>query len=112
MSEKNDNILAKVDKYYQDYGLRARELHNEGKKIIGYICSLVPLEIITAAGCVPFRIRGDLHEAITEGDTNLETIACPFFRSCFDLSVKGRYDFLTGSVVAHGCDSMARTYGV
>jgi len=112
MSEKNENILAKVDKYYQDYGLRARELHNEGKKIIGYICSLVPLEIITAAGCVPFRIRGDLHEAITEGDTNLETIACPFFRSCFDLSVKGRYDFLTGSVVAHGCDSMARTYGV
>lgn len=112
MSEKNDNILAKVDKYYQDYGLRARELKNEGKKIIGYICSFVPVEIITAAGCVPFRIRGSVHEPITKGDTDLETIACPFFRSCFDLAVKGMYDFLAGSVVPHGCDSMTRTYSV
>jgi benzoyl-CoA reductase/2-hydroxyglutaryl-CoA dehydratase subunit BcrC/BadD/HgdB len=37
--------------------LGAGELSREGKKIIGYICSFVPLEMITAAGCVPFRVR-------------------------------------------------------
>jgi benzoyl-CoA reductase subunit C len=59
---------------------------------------------------VPFRIRGDVHEPITKGDTNLETIACPFLRSCFDVSLKGRYDFSDGLIIPHACDSMARTY--
>jgi len=110
MDEQNSDILSKVGRYYQDYGLRARELKNEGNKIIAYLCSLVPVEIIAASGCVPFRIRGDVHEPITKGDTNLETIACPFVRSCFDLSVKGRYGFCDGLIIPHACDSMARTY--
>jgi len=110
MNEKNTNILSKVETYYQNYGLRARELKDKGQKVIAYLCSLVPVEIITAAGCVPFRIRGDVHEPITKGDTNLETIACPFLRSCFDVSLKGRYDFSDGLIIPHACDSMARTY--
>ena len=112
MNEKNTDVLSRVESYYENYGQRARELKKEGERIIGYVCSLVPLEIITAAGCIPFRIRGNIHDPITKGDTNLETIACPYYRSCFDQSVKGKYDFLDGSVVAHGCDSMTRTYAV
>lgn len=104
--------MEEVDRLYKDYGLRAKELQREGKRLIGYICSLVPLEMITAAGCVPFRMRGDIHEPITKGDTLLETIVCPFIRSCFDLSLKGRYHFLSGMVVPHGCDSMVRSYSV
>jgi len=110
MNEKNSDILSKVETYYQNYGLRARELKDQGQKVIAYLCSLIPVEIITAAGCVPFRIRGDVHEPITKGDTNLETIACPFLRSCFDVSLKGRYDFSDGLIIPHACDSMARTY--
>jgi benzoyl-CoA reductase subunit C len=110
MNEKNSDILLKIETYYQNYGLRARELKDQGQKVIAYLCSLVPVEIITAAGCVPFRIRGDVHEPITKGDTNLETIACPFLRSCFDVSLKGRYDFSDGLIIPHACDSMARTY--
>ena len=47
---------------------------------------------------------------ITKGDTLLETIVCPYYRSCFDLSVKQKYDFLSGMVIPHGCDSMVRSY--
>jgi bcr-type benzoyl-CoA reductase subunit C len=111
MSEK-ENAMSKVERLYQDYGLRAKELQKQGRKLIGYLCSFVPLEMITAAGCVPFRMRGDIHEPITKGDTLLETIVCPFVRSCFDLSMKGRYNFLSGMVVPHGCDSMVRSYSV
>jgi len=110
MSEAQSNGLTRVETYYNDYGLRARELKNQGKKVIGYVCSFVPLEIITAAGCIPFRVRGNVHEPITKGDTLLETIVCPYYRSCFDLSVKGKYDFLSGLVIPHGCDSMVRSY--
>ncbi len=110
MDEKQGNILNTIERYYQDYGLRAKELKKEGKKFIGYICSLVPLEIISASGCIPFRVRGNIHEPITKGDTLLETIVCPYYRSCFDLLVKQKYDFLSGMVIPHGCDSMVRSY--
>ena len=110
MSDKQSNIFNTVENYYKDYGLRAKELKKEGKKIIGYICSFVPLEIISASGCIPFRVRGNIHEPITKGDTLLETIVCPYYRSCFDLSVKQTYDFLSGMVIPHGCDSMVRSY--
>ena len=110
MSEKRGNRLNTVEKYYEDYGLRAKELKENGKKIIGYICSFVPLEIVAAAGCIPFRVRGNIKEPITKGDTLLETIVCPYYRSCFDLSVKQKYDFLSGMAIPHGCDSMVRSY--
>jgi benzoyl-CoA reductase subunit C len=110
MSDKQSSIFNMIEKYYKDYGLRAKELKEEGKKIIGYVCSFVPLEIITAAGCIPFRVRGDIHEPITKGDTLLETIVCPYYRSCFDLSAKQKYDFLSGMVIPHGCDSMVRSF--
>jgi len=112
MNEKNSNSMARVERYYQDYGLRARELKEEGKRFIAYLCSFVPVEIINAAGFFPFRLRGDVHEPITKGDTQLETIACPFMRSCFDIALKGRYDFCDGLIIPHACDSMARTYSV
>jgi bcr-type benzoyl-CoA reductase subunit C len=110
MSDKQSNIFNTVETYYNDYGLRAKELKKEGKKMIGYICSFVPLEIISASGCIPFRVRGNINEPITKGDTLLETIVCPYYRSCFDLSVKQKYDFLSGMVIPHGCDSMVRSY--
>jgi benzoyl-CoA reductase subunit C len=110
MDGAKGNILSTVETYYQDYGVRARELKNEGKKFIGYVCSFVPLEIISASGCIPFRVRGNVHEPITKGDTFLETIVCPYYRSIFDLSVKGKYDFLSGLVIPHGCDSMVRSF--
>lgn len=110
MDEKKSDIWSKVERYYQDYGVRARELKAQGKKFMGYICSFVPVEIIDAAGFIPFRIRGDVHEPITKGDTQLETIACPFMRSYFDLSLKGKYVFCDGIIIPHACDSMTRTY--
>ena len=38
--------MAKVEKYYGDYGIRAKELNKQGRSVIAYLCSLVPVEII------------------------------------------------------------------
>jgi len=104
--------LSKAERLYQDYGVRAKELKEQGQKVIAYVCALVPLEVIAAAGFIPFRIRGDVNEPITKGDVNLETIACPYARSCFDVSAKGKYSFCDGLAIPHSCDSIARTYSV
>jgi benzoyl-CoA reductase subunit C len=105
----NGNGLAMADKYYSQYGVRAKELKGSGKKIIGYLSALGPVEIMTAAGVVPFRLKGNVSEAITKGDAFMETIVCPFVRNVFDAAVKGRYNFLDGMVLPHQCDSIDRT---
>jgi bzd-type benzoyl-CoA reductase N subunit len=105
----NGNGLATAEKYYSQYGLRAQELKNSGKKIIGYLTALGPVEILTAAGVVPFRLKGNVSEAITKGDAYMETIVCPFVRNVFDSAVKGKFSFLDGMVLPHQCDSIDRT---
>ncbi|OPX92774.1 MAG: R-phenyllactate dehydratase beta subunit [Syntrophorhabdus sp. PtaU1.Bin002] len=105
----NGNGLALAEKYYSQYGSRARELKAAGKKIIGYLSALGPVEIMTAAGAVPLRLKGNVSEAITKGDAYMETIVCPFVRNVFDAAIKGKYDFLDGMVLPHQCDSIDRT---
>ncbi len=112
MLNETTGALAKVEKYYEDYGFRARELKQEGKKIIGYLCAFTPVEIITAAGFIPFRIKGNVNEPITKADTQMETIVCPLVRSCYDMTLKGHYNFLSGIIIPHACDSICRTYDI
>jgi benzoyl-CoA reductase/2-hydroxyglutaryl-CoA dehydratase subunit BcrC/BadD/HgdB len=101
--------LATVEQYYNHYGLRAKELKNEGKRIVGYLSALVPVEILTAAGVVCVRLKGAVSETITKADAYMETIVCPFVRNVFDSVLKGKYDYLDGLVLPHLCDSMSRT---
>jgi len=104
--------LDTVEQYYQDYGCRARELKKQGKKVFGYLCAFVPLEMLTAAGLIPIRIKGNVRQPITRADAEMETIVCPLVRSCFDMALKGNYDFLDGLVIPHTCDSVSRTYDI
>jgi len=104
--------LARVEECYNDYGGRARELKSDGKGIISFLCAYVPTEIIAEAGFFPLRLRGNVQEPVTKGDRFLEPIACPFVRSCYDLSLKGKYDFCDGLIIPHACDSITTPYHV
>jgi len=96
--------LSQARQVYQDRTRRARELKEEGKKIIGYLDIYPVLEMLTALDLVPFRLLGDINEPITRADACLPTMVCPFLRSTMDLGLKGRYDFLDGVVIAHTCE--------
>ena len=104
--------LELAEKYYRDYGCRAKELKGEGKKSIGYLSPLGPLEIIAAAGFIPVRMKGSVYESVTKADTQMETIVCPFVRNVFDSALRGRYEYLDGMVIPHTCDSISRTYDI
>jgi len=106
---KIHNGLNRGHEIYTNRDQRARELKAEGKKIIGYPCAYVPLEMLTALDLVPYRIYGSIREPITEADRALPTTFCPFIRSCLDLALKGKDDFLDGLVTAHSCDPQHRT---
>ncbi len=104
--------LAAADRIYRNYGARAAELKKSGGRALGYLCAFVPVEMITAAGMLPLRLRGDVNEPITKADADMETIVCPLVRSAFDLVQKGRYAAIEGVVIPHACDSMCRGYEV
>ncbi|MGD0232847.1 MAG: 2-hydroxyacyl-CoA dehydratase family protein, partial [Syntrophorhabdales bacterium] len=106
MTGSDRHGLAAADKYHEKYGMRAKELKAEGRKVIGYLSAIVPVEILTAGGVAPVRLKGDNAEPITMADAHMETIVCPFVRNVFDSALKGTYDFLDGMVMPHLCDSI------
>ena len=105
-------VMKRLEELYNERGKRARQLHDAGKKVIGYFCCFVPDEIITAFDMVPYRIQGSPNESIDEADALLEPMACPFARSCFNMALKGEYDFLDGFVAPHSCDTIERMYHI
>jgi len=108
MSDKNKG-LSKAREIYSTRSQRVRELKAAGKKIIGYPCVYVPLEMLTALGLVPYRTYGDIKEPISEVDRALPSSFCPIMRSCLDCAMKGKDDFLDGMVTIHSCDPQEKT---
>jgi len=106
---KESKGLTRAREIYQNRPCRVKELKAEWRKIVGYLCLYPPLEMMTALGLVPYRIFGDMREPVTEADRGLPVSFCPFVRSCLDLGIKGKYDFLDGMVVAHACDAIEKT---
>lgn len=104
--------LARARELYENRTARARELAAEGRKVIGYLCCYVPAELMTALDIVPYRIQGGAGRPLKHVDQYLETIVCPYVRSCFDLALGGDYDFLDGVVIPHTCDAMHRIYDI
>jgi bzd-type benzoyl-CoA reductase N subunit len=78
-----------------------------GKKIIGYVCSYTPEEIILAAGAHPMRLFGT-KENIHLADSHLQSYCCSVVRGVLEEGLSGRIDFLDGMVFPHTCDSIQR----
>ncbi|MHA1230706.1 MAG: 2-hydroxyacyl-CoA dehydratase subunit D [Candidatus Helarchaeota archaeon] len=81
---------------------------NEGNKILGYTCSMIPEEIIHAAGLLPIRIFPYGHSDTTLADGYMTNLNCSFSRNILDKVLKGDYDFLEGAVFYNSCDHMRR----
>lgn len=104
---KKAAYMEETDRFY-----RACELREEGKHVFLYMCGFVPLEMLTALDIVPVRLLGDPQEPQTEADKHVENIMCSFCRSCFDLDLKGRYDFADGIIVPHSCDNVCHIWNI
>ncbi|HUT55155.1 MAG TPA: 2-hydroxyacyl-CoA dehydratase family protein [bacterium] len=77
-----------------------------GGKVLGYTCIATPVELVAAAGVLPYRVRA-LGSAQTEiADAHLSRFNCSFCRSCLQLGLDGSYDFLDGMIETNGCDHL------
>ena len=76
---------------------------------IGYFCSLVPVEIITAAGLKPLRVKGKA-ETTAAADAYLYPNMCPYIKSLFADALDGVGSACDGVVFTRSCDGMRRLY--
>ncbi|MCX5909572.1 MAG: 2-hydroxyacyl-CoA dehydratase family protein [Deltaproteobacteria bacterium] len=104
--------LARAAELYKQKDKRAKEWKAQGKKVLGYLCLFAPPEIMTAAGVLPYRLRGDLKEPVTKAYEFVEPFGCPYVRNLFDQDLKGKFDFLDGLIMSHSCDMVQRIYGI
>ncbi len=84
----------------------------DGRNIIGYFCSYVPAELITAGGMLPVRIRGAGSEDSGPADAYLSSRLCTFVRHATTLAMEERYSFLDGEVALNTCDHVRRCHDV
>ena len=81
-----------------------------GGKVVGYFCSHVPVEVMTAAGVLPFRMRGTGSTGTELADASFSSINCSFPKHTFNQALRGEFDFLDGLICISSCDHVRRVY--
>lgn len=83
---------------------------DEGRGVVGFFCSTVPEELLTAAGLLPFRMRGTGSTSTELSDAYFCSINCSFPRHTFNQALSGEYEFLDGLICINSCDHVRRIY--
>lgn len=82
-----------------------------GNKVLGYWCSYIPVELIQAAGALPYRVRGSGAKGTEKADHDMTPVCnCSFPRAVLDLAYRGKYDFLDGIIGMNSCDHGRRAF--
>ncbi len=87
-----------------------KEWKDNGGRIIGYFCTHVPDELLTAAGVLPFRMRATGSTGTELSDADFSSINCTFPRHCFNMAMRHEFDFLDGIIIPNSCDHIRRIY--
>lgn len=98
-----EEIIRQSGMIENDY---VKKWKSDGGSVVGYICLATPTEIMEAAGILPYRIRALGSSQTDIADAHLSRFNCRFCRSCLQLGLEGKYDFLDGIIETNGCDHL------
>ncbi|MFC2018178.1 2-hydroxyacyl-CoA dehydratase [Chloroflexota bacterium] len=110
MSKQGDMIIDKFREVVENRHKYAKDWKRKNKKkVMGYLCTYVPEEIIYAADILPVRILGG-HEAATLADDHIAWIYCSFCHDTLAQGLKGKYNYLDGIANSYGCNHIRQTF--
>jgi bzd-type benzoyl-CoA reductase N subunit len=114
MISKEDAAMGALDAFIEVSETRLNryisDWKDQGKKVIGYVCSYVPEEILYAADILPVRITGKGVDDTSLADSYLTRVNCTFARCCLEVGLTGGFGFLDGAVFLNGCDHIRRAF--
>jgi len=82
---------------------------NPDRKILGYMCTYMPEEILYAADVLPIRILGG-HEPQNVTEPHIMGMFCPFCRDVLAQGLLGRYDYLDAISITHSCQHINQSF--
>ena len=62
---------------------------DEGKKVVGCLCSYTPIELILAAGAIPVGLCGTTQEPIAKAEEILSVDQCPKVKATYGRAISG-----------------------
>jgi len=102
--KKLEKIATSVDNSYIE------KCKADGQKVVGYGGTYIPEEVIYAAGCLPYRLRGIEAGVVSNADAYYGPVNCSFAKSVLESAIKGKFDFLDGAIITYECDHMRRLF--
>jgi len=89
--------------------ITVKEWKAKQRKVIGWFNPYIPEEIIHAAGMLPFEVTGDNEPVQMQGaEAHIYSNSCSKIRTCWQLQLDGKWNFLDGYVSSHMCDQDMR----
>ncbi|MGV8058014.1 MAG: 2-hydroxyacyl-CoA dehydratase subunit D [Smithellaceae bacterium] len=79
------------------------DLSKQGRKVLGYMGSYCPEELVYAAGLLPVRILGT-EKPFPQSDRHVQQFYCSYSRGCLEEALTNEGGYLQGVFYAYGCD--------
>ena len=93
--------------------IRVKDYKQAGNRLIGFLCSYTPLEIIDAAGASSVALCGTSDEVIPEAEKVLPANLCPLIKSTYGFAYSQKCPFTYFSDMIIGettCDGKKKMY--
>ena len=99
-----------IDAALRDPAAAARRANSSGQRVIGFVGTDVPVELIAAAGAFPWRLPAAADTPTGRADAYLEASFQPQERAIAEQWLSGAFDFIDEVVFTRANDSIQRLY--
>jgi benzoyl-CoA reductase/2-hydroxyglutaryl-CoA dehydratase subunit BcrC/BadD/HgdB len=106
-------VTQTIQDVHNDFALSLEMAREDGKKVVGCLCSYSPTELILAAGAIPVGLCGSTQEPITKAEEILSPDQCPKVKATYGRAVAGTCPIfpLADCVIAETtCDGRKKMY--
>ncbi len=106
-------IFNEFDEAHRMGFLNAMHFKEDGGRLVGYLCSYTPLEVIEAAGASGVALCGMSNEPIAEAEEVLPKNLCPLIKSTFGFAYTDRcpYTYFSDMIIGETtCDGKKKMY--
>ncbi|THB74947.1 MAG: 2-hydroxyacyl-CoA dehydratase [Desulfobulbaceae bacterium] len=106
-------VTETIQEVHNDFALTLEMAKDEGKKVVGCLCSYSPTELILAAGAIPVGLCGSTQEPITKAEEILSPDQCPKVKATYGRAIAGTCPIfpLADCVIAETtCDGRKKMY--
>ncbi len=93
--------------------IRVKDFKRAGNRLVGFLCSYTPLEIVDAAGAASVALCGTSDEVILEAEKVLPANLCPLVKSTYGFAYSQKCPFTYFSDMIIGettCDGKKKMY--